>query len=72
MSDRGVCRKAPATLGLVNYILSKSELDSGYTVNYRPLPSGVPMGFALKNSLRQRAIIDCISLVLDTDTENYF
>ena len=27
---------------------------SGYTVKYNPLPSGVPSGFALRISFRQR------------------
>ena len=38
-------------------------LDLGYTVKYNPLPSGVPSGFALGNSLRQRVIFDRTSLV---------
>ena len=37
--------------------------DKGYTVKYSPLPSGVPSGFALGNSFRQRVIFDRISLV---------
>ena len=28
-------------------------LYSGYTIQYTPLPSGVPLGFALGNSFRQ-------------------
>ena len=35
----------------------------GYTIKYNPLPSGVPSGFALRNSFRQRVIFDRISLV---------
>ena len=47
-----------------NEILSVLGLDSGYTVKYTPLPSGVPSGFALGNSFRQRGIFDRISLLL--------
>ena len=34
--------------------MSVIGLDSGYTVKYNHLPSGVPSGFALGNSFRQR------------------
>ena len=44
--------------------MSLLGLDSGYTVKYNPLPSGVPLGFALRNSFRRRVIFDRISLVL--------
>ena len=44
-------------------ILSMLGLDLGYTVKYNPLPSGVPLGFALGNSFRHRVIFDRISLV---------
>ena len=33
--------------------MSVLGLNSGYTVRYNPLPSGVPSGFALGNSFRQ-------------------
>ena len=38
--------------------MSVLGLNSGYTVKYTPLPSGVPWGFALGNSFRQRGIFD--------------
>ena len=40
--------------------MSVLELDSGYTVKYRPLPEGVPSGFAPRNSFRQMGIFDRI------------
>ena len=43
--------------------MSVLGLDSGYTVKYNPLPSGVPSGFALGNSFSQNVIFDRISLV---------
>ena len=43
--------------------MSVLGLDLGFTVKYNPLPSGVPSGFALGNSFRQRVIFDSISLV---------
>ena len=46
---------------LKNDILLVLRLNSGFTVKYRPLPLGVPSGFALGNSLRRRAIFDRIS-----------
>ena len=46
---------------LANVILPILGLNLGYTVKYSPLPSGVPSGFALGNSLWRRAIIDRIS-----------
>ena len=46
-----------------NEILSVLGLNSGYTVEYSPSPSGVPSGFALGNSLGRRAIFDRISLL---------
>ena len=48
---------------LNNDILPVLGLNSGYTVKYSPPPSGVPSDFALKNSLRCRAIFDRIYLV---------
>ena len=39
------------------------KCGSGYTVKNNPSPSGVPSGFALGNSFRQRVIFDLISLV---------
>ena len=51
------------SIGQGIYIVSVLGLDSGYTVKYNPLPSGVPSGFALRNSFRQRVIFDRISLV---------
>ena len=47
-----------------NEIMSVLGLNSGYTVKYSPPPLRVPSIFALGNSLRQRAIFDCTSLVL--------
>ena len=47
-----------------NDILSVLGLDSGYTVKHTPSPSGVPLGFALRHSFRQRGIFDRISLLL--------
>ena len=44
--------------------MSVLGLDSGYTVKYNPLPSGVPSGFAIGNSFRQKVIFDRISLCL--------
>ena len=44
--------------------MSVLGLDSGYTVKYNPLPSGVPSGFALGNSFRPRVIFDRVSFVL--------
>ena len=43
--------------------MSVLGLNSGYTVKYNPLVSGVPSGFALGNSFRQTVILDHISLV---------
>ena len=43
--------------------MSVLGLDSGYTIKYNPLPSGVPLGFALGNSFRQRVEFYHISLV---------
>ena len=43
--------------------MSVLGLDSRYTVKYNSSPSGVPSGFALGNSFRQRGIFDRISLV---------
>ena len=37
--------------------------DKEYTVKYKPLREGVPFGFALGNSFRQRVIFDRISFV---------
>ena len=49
---------------LLNDIMSVLGLNSGYTVKYNPLSSGVPLGFALGHSFRQMVIFDSISLVL--------
>ena len=43
--------------------MSVLGLDSGYTVKNTPMPSGVPLGFALGNSFRQSGIFDRISLL---------
>ena len=43
--------------------LSVLGLDSGYTVKYTPLPSGVTLVLALGNSFRQRGIFTRISLL---------
>ena len=37
--------------------MSVLGLNSGYTVKYNPLSSGVPLGFALGNSFRQKGYI---------------
>ena len=47
---------------LNNYIISVLELTLGYTVKSSPLPLGVPLGFAIANSLRQWVIFDRVSL----------
>ena len=43
-----------------NDVMSVSILDSGYTVKYNPLPSGISLSFALG---KQRVIFEGISLV---------
>ena len=40
------------------FILFLLGLNLGYPVKYRPLPLGVLLGFALRNSLRQSAKFD--------------
>ena len=37
--------------------MSVLGLDLGYAVKYNPLPLGVPLGFALGNSFRQRVYL---------------
>ena len=44
-------------------MLSILGLDSGYTVKYRPSPFEDPFGWALGNSLRQRALYNLISFL---------
>ena len=46
-----------------NDIMSVLGLDSGYTFKCNPLPSGVPLIFALGNSFTERVIFDRTSLV---------
>ena len=41
----------------LNDVLSVLGLNTGYTVKYTPLPSGVPLGLALGNSFRQRVYL---------------
>ena len=45
------------------YTVSVFGQEVGYTLKYTPSPSGVPLGFALRNSFRQRGIFDSISRV---------
>ena len=47
-----------------NAILSVLRLNLACKVKKKPLPLGDPLGFALGNSLRHRAIFDRIYLVL--------
>ena len=53
-------------MDIQNDILSVLGQDDEYTVINTPSPSGVPSGFALGNSFRQRGIFDSISLVLSS------
>ena len=46
-----------------NDILPLLGLDSGYKVKYSSPSLEVPSGFSFGNSLRQRAVFDCRSLV---------
>ena len=46
---------------LEKYLLSVLGLNLGCTIKYSPLPSGVPSGFSLGNSIRQRLYLTVYS-----------